>query len=399
MILSITFWLFLGIFLLLNLILVYKDWKFKVIPNYILLLLLFLVPILLTLSIKMGFIKGFEWWAYIPSILFTFIVSFLLYLYNWWAAGDAKYTIVLSMFLFDGRYISFAGNIAVFTIVILCLISLIQSRFIDAIDPNKMEKNKKNEVKKKTTKEWILNIIQYSLVIVLSFSLLQMLSEKLVNYFYSIGDPRSPFYPVLIIVLVSLFRLLNNNIRKVAIKWVNYTLILILTIILILFVYYRSIDRFIYDLFFFGKYSLPTMAFISWFIYLFSNFIRRYDLIPRTIKNIKIWDNLDVEHIIGTFAPDFAEKEKYILIEEIQSIFSKAVDSHALKFLKLVAHKCWRDENTTYMIVYNNHPYAHIIFTAFLYTILTQQNLAHIALHMWYSFLDGVYIFLEKILY
>ncbi|GAB0175102.1 MAG: hypothetical protein HHAS10_09810 [Candidatus Altimarinota bacterium] len=399
MILSITFWFFLALFFFLNLFLVYKDWKFKVIPNYILLSLLFLLPILLTLSLKLGFISGFQWGFYLTSILFTFVVSFLLYLYNGWAAGDAKYTIVLSMFLFDGRYISFAGNIAVFTIVILCLISLIQSRFIDAIDPSKMEKNTKNEVKKKTTKEWILNIIQYSLVIVLSFSLLQMFSEKLVNYFYSIGDPKSPLYPALIIAVVSIFRLINKNIRKAAIKGVNYTLILALTVILILFVYYRSVDRFIYDLFFFGKYSLPTMALISGFLYLFSKFIRRYDLIPRTIKNIKIGDNLDVEHIIGTFAPDFEEKERYSMVEEVQSVFSKTVDSHALRFLKALAQKCGRDETTTYMIVYNNHPYAHIIFMAFLYTIVMQQNLAYIALHMWYAFLDNSYTLFDKLFF
>ncbi len=96
-----------------------SDIKEKKIPNKYLGYLLLLLPffyIYLFFSIENINYLWFLW-----SILFTTFVSFILYYFGIWSAWDAKYLLVLSLFIPNIWIIPFIWNIALLTLVYLII--------------------------------------------------------------------------------------------------------------------------------------------------------------------------------------------------------------------------------------------------------------------------------------
>lgn len=111
-------------FVFINFLIVKSDIHTKKIPNKYLAFLLILLPfwwILLWFWITP---ISHQIWdinlLYIPlQLLISLIVSFFFYYFGVWAAGDAKYLLVLSLFLPYENILSFLWNIALITIVYL----------------------------------------------------------------------------------------------------------------------------------------------------------------------------------------------------------------------------------------------------------------------------------------
>jgi len=96
-----------------------SDLKEKKIPNKYLIYLLLLLPffyIYLFFSIDSINYLWFFW-----SIIFTTFVSFVLYYFWVWSAGDAKYLLVLSLFIPNIWVIPFIWNIALITLIYLII--------------------------------------------------------------------------------------------------------------------------------------------------------------------------------------------------------------------------------------------------------------------------------------
>lgn len=106
------------LFLFLNYKIIKSDIKYKKIPNKYLLYLLLLLPLnyfylFYSIDLHIG--------IFLFKILLATIISFILYSYWIWSAWDAKYLLVLSLFIPHIWIIPFIWNIALLTITYLSL--------------------------------------------------------------------------------------------------------------------------------------------------------------------------------------------------------------------------------------------------------------------------------------
>ena len=104
-------------FLYLNYKIVVSDLKIKKIPNKYLGYLLLIIPFYY-IYIFFSF-PEINYLLFLLQIFLTFIISFILYYFNIWAAWDAKYLLVLSLFIPYIWIIPFIWNIALITIFYL----------------------------------------------------------------------------------------------------------------------------------------------------------------------------------------------------------------------------------------------------------------------------------------
>ncbi len=118
---KVLFFLFCTIFFWINYQILISDIQKKVIPNVYLKYLLLLVPFFLGYTIVYS---SLDWQYLALQTLLTLWVSFWLYYFWLWWAGDAKYLLVLSLFLLQTWVIPFVSNIALLTLGYLWLYCL-----------------------------------------------------------------------------------------------------------------------------------------------------------------------------------------------------------------------------------------------------------------------------------
>lgn len=113
----IVFWIILIPFLVINFFLIFNDIKHKKIKNRYLLYLLYLIPYRYIFLI---YFWHFSFWSdylsFIFQVFLTFVISFSLYYYWLWSAGDAKYLLVLSLYFPHIWVIPLIWNISLITI-------------------------------------------------------------------------------------------------------------------------------------------------------------------------------------------------------------------------------------------------------------------------------------------
>lgn len=106
------------VFFSINGMIIASDMKYKKIPNRELLFLLLLLPVFYAyVSVTRGF--PVEMTALLLQVFVSVLLSFLLYYYGVWSAGDAKYLLILSLYLPSTGIIPFAGNLALVTVAYL----------------------------------------------------------------------------------------------------------------------------------------------------------------------------------------------------------------------------------------------------------------------------------------
>lgn len=101
--------------------LIVSDIQEKKIPNKALLFLLALCPFWYTYAWYYGYFIDTSFLVLTLQTFLTLTVSFLMYYYNIWGAGDAKYLLVLSLFIPYIWIIVFIGNIALVVLVYMLL--------------------------------------------------------------------------------------------------------------------------------------------------------------------------------------------------------------------------------------------------------------------------------------
>jgi len=106
-------------FLYINYKIIISDIKYKKIPNKYLLYLLYLLP--LYYSYLIYFNSSFGILLFIIQIILALIISFILYSIWIWSAWDAKYLLVLALFIPDIWIVPLIWNIAIITLIYLLL--------------------------------------------------------------------------------------------------------------------------------------------------------------------------------------------------------------------------------------------------------------------------------------
>lgn len=116
----IFFTIFATIFCFINYKIIISDQKIKKIPNKNLLQLLILLPFWY-IFLYFFPIWNFEIFGFILQIFASFLISFLLFNFGIWRAWDAKYLLILSLFIPYIWIISFIWNLWLFTLFYLFL--------------------------------------------------------------------------------------------------------------------------------------------------------------------------------------------------------------------------------------------------------------------------------------
>lgn len=118
---EILFYIIASVFICINMKIIHTDIYYKKIPNILLAALLCLLPFW---YIYLSYNQTIVIWGIgilIFQILVTLLVSFLLYSFSIWSAGDAKYLLVLSLFIPYIWVIPLIWNIAIITVTYLVL--------------------------------------------------------------------------------------------------------------------------------------------------------------------------------------------------------------------------------------------------------------------------------------
>lgn len=106
------------VFLFINGKIIFSDLKYKKIPNKYLLYLWVLLPIFYIYLLIINNIH-IEILIFLVQIIASIFLSFLLYYNGIWSAGDAKYLLILSLYLPNIGIIPFIGNLALVTVIYL----------------------------------------------------------------------------------------------------------------------------------------------------------------------------------------------------------------------------------------------------------------------------------------
>lgn len=328
-------------FLYFNYRILLKDIKEKIIPNKYLLYLLYLIPIFFT-YIFIYFNVEINYLTLFLQVFLSIFVSFLLYYFWIWWAWDAKYLLVLSLFLSHIWVISFIWNISILIISYLllyflyfyfwkCLIDLNYAKglykniFVDLKDKFlSFLKNSDWNIHKNTTIRIILNWVLLFLFIFVSFRLTRL---YLMKYVFSndlakenISTLFSDYYFHAFALIFLIFFVIRYLFRKfynfayhflenkywIIFKYDKTKLFLPITLIILLigFIIYEfiinpyEIHKYLYRIFTFYIviYIIVRILFYS---YKLSFQLSETDYIE--LKDLKKWELIDKTYLVNMF--------------------------------------------------------------------------------------------------
>lgn len=319
-------------FLYFNFKIVFSDLKNKIIPNKYLGYLLLLIPFYY-IYIFFSF-PDINYLLFILQIIITFIISFILYYFWIWAAWDAKYLLVLALFIPYIWIIPFIWNIALLTIIYL-LGYFLWFYFWKCIFYRWYAKSLLLNIKKDLNEKWniyklnkwwktIFIILKWLLIFLIIFVSIRLSRIYLFNTFFNNWEnyeilnnilEKYNFYLIFwfiwtFILILYLFKFLINKFKKyISSKlWINNTFItnffiIILLIILLSFIGYEysinknEIINNLYRIFTFYIifYLIIKIIFYS---YKISFGLAEHEFI--NIKYLKEWNIIDKEYLKKT---------------------------------------------------------------------------------------------------
>lgn len=359
-------------FLYLNFQIINSDVKEKKIPNRYLLYLLLLLPFYYIFYFY--FFDSINLYTYLFQFILVFLVSFLLYYFWVWAAWDAKYLLVLSLYLPGLWIIPIVWNISLITIVYL--IRYFVWFYLINIPFNKVFRNDfKSNIKQDLAEKWqnhkknkwgssvyiIIKYITIFLTIFVSFRLFRMyLFNDIISQNSSLFDNLSEifgkynFYLVFLIIwLTILFVTLIrksykyivsklNELFLVKIENIENIIIGFLLLILILFtikeyiVNPSEISNSLY-LIFTVYIAIHIFVKILMYSYKVTFWISESEYV--NVDDLKVWDLIDKVALIKLFWGQTALIEDKSWIYDLWSDeyflnFKNPVDTESLEVLK-----------------------------------------------------------------
>jgi hypothetical protein len=412
-------WLIAIPFLWINYKIIKSDLKQKKIPNKLLWYLILMSPFFYFYNF---YYSDINYLFFFFSIFLTFIISFILYYFWIWAAWDAKYLLVLWLFLVNVWIIPFVWNIALITIIYLLLYFLWfyfwKCIFIKWYSRS-LWWNIYNDLKDKSTnflKHWdwnfykkiiflkIIKLILLFLVIFVSIRLARLYIfadikwniyyHYLINYlqdysYYMIFAIIWIFIWLIYLVrfLVNKLKLFLSNTSRIENNFIiDFILIWILSIALISFIIYEyfinpgEIKSYLIKIF--TIYILFYILFrVLKYAYKITFQIWEQDII--NIKDLKEWSIVDRDYLIKMFWEQsslWANWNKWILSPNPKEYFSEIENpidiktrNKLIKIYKIVNNyhlkETWTAENNSIKIL-KTFAFGWYIFSWFIISFL-----------------------------
>jgi len=426
-------------FLYFNIKIVISDLKYKKIPNKYLGYLLLLIPfyyIYLFFSYP-----EINYLIFIWQIILTFIVSFILYYFWIWAAWDAKYLLVLSLFIPYIWIIPFIGNIAFITLIYLLWYFLWFYFYKVAFNKQYRKSlwwNIKNDLKErwnvhKNNKWWntykiiskwlIIFLLIFVSIRLIRFYLLNSIISTWQNSKFEIIKEVIEKYNIYLVFLfiwifiwiLILLKIGINKLKtfltkkfKLNLNLVWNILLWILSIFLISFISYEYLQNPYEIKNYLGKiFTIYLILYIFFKIlkatYKITFWIAEYQYI--NINDLKEGDIVDKEYLVKMFGEQlvlwFAEskkekkqRKKYLFFPSPKNYFSNIdnpIDNETLKTIKksyFIANKYHKkytnnfEENNTIKIL-NTFSFAPYILIWFILTFLFQDKIFKYIINFW----------------
>ena len=421
----------------LNYKIIVSDLKYKKIPNKYLGYLLLLIPFYY-IYIFFNF-PEINYWLFFFQIFLTFLVSFVLYYFWIWAAWDAKYLLVLALFIPYIWIIPFIWNIALVTLAYLFWYFIYFYLWKVLLNKN-YRKNLWLNIKQDLNEKWKVYkqnkwwntykiILKWLVIFLLIFVSIRLGRLYLLKY----TSPLAPLlrgegniiekYNIYLVFLfiwiflwwLYLFKILINKLKlylvekfKLNINLVWNILLIFLSIFLISFIIYEyfqnpsEIRNYLFRIF--TVYLIIyLLAKILIFSYKITFWIAEYQYI--NIKDLKEWDIVDKEYLVKMFGSQlilwFAEskkekrqRKKYLLFPSPKNYFENIdnpIDFETLNIIK----KCYFitnkyhlkytpnfTENNTIKIL-NTFSFAPYIISWFLLTFFFQDKIFKNIMNFW----------------
>jgi len=431
------------IFLYINYKIVNSDLKYKKIPNKYLWYLLLLLPFWY-IYVFFSF-SEINYQLFLFQIFLTFLISFILYYFWIWAAWDAKYLLVLSLFIPYIWIVPFIWNIALITLIYLFWYfiwfywykitfnkSYRQSLWINI----KQDLSEKWEVYK-WNKWWSKYkiILKWIVIFLLIFVSIRLFRLYLLEWLFHHNNWLNRFelarkfiekyniYLVFLWILIFIWWLYILRIYLNKFKWfiaeklklnleiVWNILLIILTIFLISFIsfeYYKNpyeIKLYLFRIF--TSYLALYIVFkiLKW-AYKITFGIAEYQYI--NIKNLKEGDIVDKEYLVKMFGEQLIlwyvkendekktkkQRKKYLLFPSPSKYFqtiNNPIDSETLNAIKkcyFITNKYHKkytpnfQENKTIKIV-NTFSFAPYILWWFLLTFFFKNEISKSMINIW----------------
>jgi Flp pilus assembly protein protease CpaA len=312
-------------FLYLNFKIIYTDLKEKKIPNKYLKYLLFLLPFFYVYTFSYFDVNILSFFI---QTFFTFLICFVLYYFWVWSAWDAKYLLVLALFIPNIWIIPFIWNVALLTVVYLflyfiwfyfwkCLFnweyskSLYKNIYIDLSEKWKIYKNN----------NWwntFYLIFKWFLGFLIIFVSIRISRLYILNYFFDGWWGRNEafmkiftnygIYVVLLVILAILWVFIL--IRKIVwylqnkFKFLKIFALIILILFLIWFIAYEyNVDKLVLLQ---NLKLIFTYYIILWFMFRILKY--SYKIVFQiseqyfvNIKDLKEWDIIDKDYLVKMF--------------------------------------------------------------------------------------------------
>lgn len=415
----ISFYILIIPFLVINFWIIFSDFRKKLIPNKYLIFLLLLIPYRYFYLIHFGFIEHISDFAsifyYIVQLIATFIISFVLYHLWMWSAGDAKYLLILWLFIPHIWIVPFIWNIGLITIIYLILYffyfyfykllrnrneskSLFQNlkihhkqKFLDFCDNYNSRFSKKIYVIIKIF-DWIVTFFLFFTIIrLLRFSLVEWIintqyNQYLTNY---IEQYSSYIFIWLIIIFFATLLLMKFIFNRVK-EYLEFN-----TNIDIFYFIYSLKSIFLFGLIFYllWEYQTNPIEITEKLILIFTTYLIIYIIVKSLwfsykisfiiseqfnvdITNIKQWDIIDKSFILETYkipirfwknskntqhySEEFSKKLKKITQPKYFHDIKNVLDETSIKKLEyavLMRNKFYHIENkiknTPFTPIYN----------------------------------------------
>jgi Flp pilus assembly protein protease CpaA len=402
-------------FLWINYKIVKTDIKEKKIPNKLLWYLLFILPFFYSYNF---YYFDINYLFFFFSIILTFLVSFILYYFWIWSAWDAKYLLVLALFIPQIWIIPFIWNIALLTILYL-LWYFIWFYFWKCLFNWKYTKslysNIYNDLKDKShtfLKSWdgnfykkimFLKILKWILLFLIIF-----VSIRLARLYLIADIVNSPYYNnfkelflsyssyiILLLTwsfiwLIYVIKYTINKIKyKLVINWIEYKENYIIAALLLILIHFIIYEYLINPLeirsYLFRIFTIYILFYLIFKILKYSYKITFQLAEQETIhiKDLKVWDIIDHDYLVKMFGEQsalWAYWHKWILEPNPKDYFTNLknpIDNETIKNLfkiyKVVNNyhkkKSWTLENNSIKVL-KTFAFGWYIFIWFIISFL-----------------------------